>query len=110
MKYSYVKFASFLLVMVVAGACSNRVDRKVGEINILLDSLQSEYAPDTRVALWDITVTGSKDLIILSGEVDNKAAYRAIVRAVDQQFPEVENTLVLLPEGGRRTDGQWFGQ
>ncbi|MCK4746299.1 MAG: C40 family peptidase, partial [Bacteroidales bacterium] len=52
------------------------------------------------IALWDLTVSGSKDLISLAGEVDDKAAYKAIVRSIDQQFPEVEITLLLLPEGG----------
>ncbi len=104
MKNRHLKAAIMLLVILVAGACSNRVDRTISEIHSLLDSLQSEYAPDTRIALWDITVTGAKDLITLSGEVDNRAAYKAIVRAIDQQFPEVSNTLVLLPEGG---DGQF---
>ena len=89
MKNRHLKAAIMLLVILVAGACSNRVDRTIAEIHSLLDSLQSEYAPDTRIALWDITVSGSKDLITLSGEVDNRAAYQAIVRAIDQQFPEV---------------------
>ncbi len=102
MKNRHVKAIIMLLVILVAGACSNRVDRTIAEINGMLDSLQSEYAPDTRIALWNITVSGSKNLITLSGEVANRDAYKAIVRAIDQQFPEVNNTLVLLPEGGSR--------
>ncbi len=89
-----------LLAFLVAGACSYRLDRTVGEITVLLDSLESEYAPDTRIALWNMNLDGAPGGIILSGEVDNRAAYKAIVRSIDQQFPEVNNQLVLLPEGG----------
>lgn len=95
-----MKAIMMLLVILVAGACSNRVDRTIAKMNSLLDSLQHEYAPDRRIALWDMELTGSKDLITLSGEVDNRATYKAIVRAIDQQFPEVSNGLVLLPEEG----------
>lgn len=100
MRNIHVKIFGLLFILLVTGACSSRVDRTIGEINILLDSLKSEYAPDTRIALWDLTVSGSKDLISLAGEVDNKAIYKAIVRTIDQKFPEVEITVLLLPEGG----------
>jgi len=99
MRTIQLKILGLLIILLVSGACSSRVDRTIGEIKILLDSLQSEYAPDTRIALWDLTTSGSKDLISLAGEVDNKAAYKAIVRSIDQQFPEVEITVHLLPEG-----------
>ena len=66
----------------------------------MLDSLQSQYAPDTRIALWDLTLTHADGTLILSGEVDQKAAYKAVVRSIDQHFPGVENQMVLLPEDG----------
>ena len=100
MRTIHGKIFGLLFILLVTGACSSRVDRTIGEIKIQLDSLQSEYAPDKRIALWDLTVSGSKDLISLAGEVDDKAAYKAIVRSIDQQFPEVEITVHLLPEGG----------
>ena len=100
MKNVFEKVFGFLLVFLIVGACSSRTDRTIAEIHTLLDSLQSEYAPDTRIELWAMELSGSKDSISLSGEVANKAAYKAIVRAIDQRFPKVKNGLVLLPEGG----------
>jgi cell wall-associated NlpC family hydrolase len=75
----------------------------MGEIQILLDSLQSEFAPDDRLALWDLTLTGSDGQITLSGEVDQKSAYKALVSKVDRHFPEVDVQVLLLPEGGEGT-------
>ncbi len=91
----------------IIGACTHRADRAVNEINAMLDSLKSVYAPDKRVALWELTVSGSKDRIRLEGEVDNKEAYRAIVHHIDQKFPIAENRVVLLPEEseGRLVNG-----
>lgn len=72
----------------------------MGEINIHLDSLKAEFAPDTKIALWDLTLEGSDGTITLSGEVDQKSAYKAIVSSLDKRFPEVENQTVLLPQDG----------
>lgn len=76
------------------------MDRTMGEITVLLDSLQSELAPDPSIALWDLSLSGAEGSIILSGEVDQKAAYKAIVSSVDQYFPEVDMQVVLLPVEG----------
>ncbi len=84
MKKSWV----LLLTFMVAMGCNSRLNRTIGEITQLLDTLQAEYAPDTRIAVWDMALTGSNGVISLSGEVDNKSAYKAIVRAIDKQFPD----------------------
>ncbi|RLD71553.1 MAG: peptidase [Bacteroidetes bacterium] len=90
----------FLLALFAVSGCTSKADRTIGEINILLDSLQIQYAPDTRIALWDFTLSGAEGVVVLSGEVDQKSAYKAVVKAIDQNFPEVDNQLVLLPENG----------
>lgn len=89
-----------LLAVVLAFGCTSRLDRSMGEIQILLDSLQSEFVPDDRLALWDLTLTGSDGLITLSGEVDQKTAYKAIISKVDRLFPKVDMQVLLLPEDG----------
>jgi len=89
-----------LLAIVLAFGCNSRMDRSIGEISVLLDSLQSELAPDPSIALWDLALKGIDGHITLSGEVDQKAAYKAIVSSVDRLFPEVDIQLVLLPVDG----------
>jgi len=103
MKKSIILLMTFMLV----GACTSRMDRSMGEINIHLDSLKAKFAPNTEIALWDLTLEGSDGTITLSGEVDQKSAYKAIVSSMDQRFPEVGMKLVLLPveEDGRLVNG-----
>lgn len=90
-----------------AFACTSRVDRSMGEIQVLLDSLQSEFAPDSRIALWELNLSVSDGTLVLSGEVDQKAAYKALISNVDRHFPETDLQVVLLPEegGGRLVHG-----
>lgn len=92
--------AFLLLILLAAASCTSRVERTMAEIQILLDSLQAQFAPDTRVALWEIGVSESEGGLILTGEIAQKAAYKEVLRAMDRLFPEVEKQLVLLPENG----------
>jgi SH3-like domain-containing protein len=87
-----------LLVILVAAACSIRMNRTFGDINLLLDSLKLVYAPDIRIAYWKPEVTISREGITLQGEVGDKRAYDAIVQTVVGRYPEIAFNLVLLPE------------
>lgn len=86
------------LVALLASACSSPASRTISELNQLLDSLQLQYVPDDRIELWDISLDAEQGLVQLSGELSGKETYEAVMRAVNQQYPEVENSLVLLPE------------
>ncbi|MCK5134663.1 MAG: C40 family peptidase [Bacteroidales bacterium] len=93
----------FLFVLLITGACSTRINRtRIAGINFLLDSLKSVYAPDERIALWNVSVSGSSAIISLTGEVDKKEAYNGIVEVFEEKYPDLENSIVLLPEGESR--------
>jgi hypothetical protein len=94
-----MKFFVTGLMCVWLVSCTTRTDRIVVELNFLLDSLQMEFAPDSRVAYWEMDITAS-DRVILNGEVANKDAYSAISTALGQRFPEVKNQVELLPKIG----------
>jgi SH3-like domain-containing protein len=96
-----------LCTLMMVSGCEFRAGRTVAEMNILLDSLQSVYAPDTRIAHWDLTLAVRSGSIYLTGEVANREAYNKIVKKVDEYFPQVQNEMVLLPvEGtGRMVNG-----
>ncbi|MEN8157275.1 MAG: NlpC/P60 family protein [Bacteroidota bacterium] len=84
--------------MLLNFSCTSKADRSAVELNTLLDSLQTEYAPDTRVALWDLSVTVENRTVRLDGELACKDSYRAVIEEVVSQFPKVEFGVVLLPE------------
>jgi len=79
-------------------ACTSPSSRTNSALNQLLDSLQAEYAPDDRVELWDISVQAEKGQLQLNGNLANKDVFDAVGGALEQHFPEVKNSLILLPE------------
>ena len=91
----------FLIALFVISACNTRINNAgIADINYLLDSLEIIYAPDQRVSLWDISVSESSGTIKLSGEIDKTEAYNAIDEVITNKYPDVENKIELLPEGG----------
>jgi gamma-D-glutamyl-L-lysine dipeptidyl-peptidase len=100
---------SYFLVLIAAVwtvSCTPRAERTMAELNLLLDSLQTRYAPDARIALWDISVETKDGMtVLLSGEVDSKEAHQTIERTLEEQFPEVKSELLLLPVDGTLVNG-----
>ncbi len=87
-------------VVMLAVACTSPNKRTISELNLLLDTLQLLYAPDTRVELWDVSVELEESSVLLRGNLASKEVYKAVIQKVDSRFPEVKNELLLLPEEG----------
>ncbi|MEN8225438.1 MAG: SH3 domain-containing C40 family peptidase [Bacteroidota bacterium] len=68
------------------------------KVQILLDSIKSVYAPDTRIALWDISIDRSSDTIRIIGELDKTESFDAIDAVIIKEYPHIENHISLLPE------------
>ena len=66
------KCICILLALYVLNGCTSKADRTMGEINLLLDSLQIQYAPDIRVALWDLTLSEADGELVLSGGLETE--------------------------------------
>ncbi|MCK5066568.1 MAG: C40 family peptidase [Bacteroidales bacterium] len=88
-----------LIALVWLGACTSQAEQTISELDALLGELKLEYAPDERVELWKMSAAEVEGAVVLKGEVASKEAYKAVVKGVDELFPEVKNELVLLPEG-----------
>ena len=89
-----------MVVLIAISACEpqNNNAAKQIQIDFLLDSLKNIYAPDTRVALWNVSSAESSNTIKLSAEVDNKTAYNDIVEVISKNYPKVEIDIDLLPK------------
>ncbi|NOR76245.1 MAG: SH3 domain-containing protein [Draconibacterium sp.] len=89
----------FLIAIILFNACSQfPKNNKLVEITSLLDSIKSVYAPDTRIALWDINITTNFDTIIISGELDKKETVAGIEKVIGNKYPDAIIDLKLLPE------------
>ena len=87
-------------VVMLAVACTSPNEQTISELSLLLDTLQLQYAPDTQIELWDVSVQLEEGSVLLRGNLASKDVYQAVVQKVDSRFPEVKNELLLLPQDG----------
>ncbi len=91
-------FVIFLVTLVVLGSCSETNEISlVSEITGGIDSLKQIYAPDTRIALWNVVIKVNNDNPSVVAEVENKKAQAALLK-LKTKFPTVNFTIKLLPD------------
>jgi hypothetical protein len=88
---------AFVLLL---GSCTSRQERTAVQLEVLLDSLQAEYAPDSRIELWTLQAQRGEQLV-LDGSLAREDAYVAIETELARRFPEVVNQVELLPQNDR---------
>jgi len=91
---------SIMLLVVLASACTSHTRRTIAGLNVLLASTHQQIAPDDRIELWDVSVHSDSGHFQLIGNLTSQEAFDALEEALDQQFPEVENRIILHSEGG----------
>lgn len=91
-------FLPAAVLVILASACTSPAARTITELQELLDSLHLQYVPDDRVELWNLTLEAEAGAVQLSGELSEKETHEALIKEVNRRFPDVECSLVLLPE------------
>jgi len=99
----FSSYATLLLLLLLVSACTSPTRRTITGLNALLVSTHQQYAPDDRIELWDVSVHSDSGHFQLIGNLTSKEAFDALEEALDQQFPEVENRIILHSEGGEGT-------
>lgn len=103
MKRFFKLHAALALLVVMAYSCTSPTRRTISGLNDLLLSTQQELALDDRTELWDVSVHSDSDHFQLVGHLTSMEAYNALDKALDQQFPGVENRIILHADGGEGT-------
>lgn len=85
-----------LLWMVALGTSASA--QSSHELSQLLESLKLQYVPDARIELWDVHVHAEREALQVQGNLSSRETYAAVGQALEQQYPAVDNQLVLLPE------------
>jgi len=96
MKITLKKLFIFSLFLLIAGSCDLRTGKILRGVSELMDSLREEHLDDTRITYWQLTLVGEDGSYSVQGELVSQEAYDALDRALKQQFPEVENRVLLL--------------
>jgi hypothetical protein len=75
------------------------MERTVSQpIKSALTEIQKTYAPDRRVALFDVKSHTQNDTVFLEGETNLPEAYAAILQMLDQKGVTYTNKIKLLPD------------
>ncbi len=79
-------------------------NRRFAEI---IAHVKSEYAPDRKLAIFDVTTKRTNKGIALIGEVDNAEAKRAVINAISPLVKKTTDSIAVLPEA--KLAGQTWG-
>lgn len=108
MKYTILLCLSYILASLKLTA-SGADDRTLpADIRQLSDSLKSRYAPDRRVALFDVDYTCAGNNVMLRGAVTSAAAKAALLDGLDERGYQVVDCLQLLPDEAA-LEGKTYG-
>lgn len=92
-----MKIIKYFLIVVLFYSC--QVDKNsIASIQTLNDSLKFKYAPDKRVALYDISVKNEGDILVLDGETDNPKAIEDLKKNLAAEGINFEDKVSVLPD------------
>ncbi len=96
---SKYKFPILLLTISFFVACTIPNKSSVQfEITNKIDSLKKIYAPDTRIALWNISIENTIDKLTITAEVDDRDAQNDLLNTLSTNYPNLDINIKLLPE------------
>ena len=72
-------------------------NNSIESINDLINELKNRYAPDKRVAIFNLSVSEVNDKILLSGETNIKEAKDDLIRYLKEREMAFEDNTELLP-------------
>jgi len=84
----------YLYVIIALLSCQ---DRSADEINKIIDNVREEYAPDSRIAIFDLKVVDAGRLVV-SGETNLSQAKKTVIdKLTDEGFDFVDQ-ISMLPD------------
>jgi cell wall-associated NlpC family hydrolase len=97
MRLSFIYY-TFILSFLVASSCQQgSTDSQMTDIQLLIDSLRLEYAPDKRVAIWEISTTETPRGVQIKGTTNLPRAKEALQATLEQQQLEWMDSIRVLP-------------
>ena len=90
------KLTIILFLIIILNSCQQKNDME--KIVAEVESVKNEYAPDKRVAIFNIIPTVVGETIQLSGETDDKEGLEELVNRIKQYGSKLENNVKILPD------------
>jgi len=95
--------------MLTAGMLTScgKAKQEVETVRFLIDSIQSQMVPDSRVAVFSVRAAESEGQILLTGKSTEPAAIDELTRHLGQQGIHYTDSIIRLPE--KELGNQLFG-
>lgn len=99
MRQIFTCIIAFMALMLGSVTASAQENQGAGEVKRLTDEIRSRYAPDKRVAVFDINFTAEGQSVALQGKTTLPEAHSALVEALQGKGYTVKSSVKMLPDG-----------
>jgi len=95
---NFKRLLIFLVAIVILGSCSEtNTSSLVSELVGKVDALKQIYAPDLRIARWNVSIKKDNGGIAIVGDVGNNKA-QSDLQKLKLMYPDLKINVKLLPE------------
>jgi len=92
------KIFFLILSFIVIFSCEKDQKQDISESIKIGENIRKEYAPDKRVALFNIDMSSDKGILLLKGESDQQKAVAELKRKLTDQNVKFIDSIDLLPD------------
>ncbi|MEN8123752.1 MAG: C40 family peptidase [Bacteroidota bacterium] len=92
------KKLSLLMFIVFIYSCTITQEKDLSKYQNISDSIKKTYAPDKRVALFDISLTSKGGSILLKGESDQPKAVEVLKQKLTDTGNKIIDSINMLPD------------
>ena len=96
----YIKFSIVLVITLLFSlvSCKDSPKNDLVQLQAVNDSIKMVFAPDKRVAVYDISLSVLADQIQITGETDQEKGLAALMEILKNKGKRIENLVSVLPD------------
>jgi len=95
---TFFKILLLTVVSILFFSCTTTQTQDLSKYQNINDSIKKEYAPDKRVAIYDITINKNQNKIVLKGESDQPEAVEALKQKLTGNNIQIIDSVLILPD------------
>ena len=95
---TFYKIGLVIFLLGISMSCQKSTQIELDSIHATNDSIKKTYAPDKRVALYDLNLELKNSKLIITGETDQPEALKILVNNLETKGLIIENHTTLLPD------------
>lgn len=85
----------------------NAQDAEMNKLQKIIDAVKSEYTPDKRVALFNVTIKENESGMVLAGETTELDAEAELINRIKNEKIDIQDSIKTLPD--EKLKGKVFG-